>query len=157
MEKTKISDEIKKWLDEKRWKYHFDPVRSIINVNVVLGCNCASNKVRLIVDIREDFYLAYVILPVRCSENLAEMLKFLAMVNFGMINGNFEVDVHDGEIRYKTYVNCDKMESLPAQIVADSIICACVTVKRYACSIARICECADGATAESEIERSEGG
>ena len=62
-----------------------------------------------------------------------------------------------GEIRYKTYVNCDKMESLPAQIVADSIICACVTVKRYACSIARICECADGATAESEIERSEGG
>jgi len=48
------------------------------------------------------------------------------------------------------------MESLPAQIVADSIICACVTVKRYACSIARICECADGATAESEIERSEG-
>ena len=42
------------------------------------------------------------------------------MANYGLANGNFDIDVSDGEVRYKTYVNCKDMKELPEQIIKDN-------------------------------------
>ena len=38
--------------------------------------------------------------------NIAAVGEFCHRANFGMRNGNFELDYNDGEIRYKSYVDC---------------------------------------------------
>jgi len=38
--------------------------------------------------------------------NMAAVGEFCHRANFGMRNGNFELDYNDGEIRYKSYVDC---------------------------------------------------
>ena len=137
MTKSEICDVIKRWLDNHGWRYDFNSGRSLFKLGVSLKCDIHS--VRLFIDVREHFYLVYVILPITCSRHLDKMERFLSMANFGLINGNFEIDVGDGEIRYKTYVNLNGMNCLSNQVVDDSILCACLTVRKYADSIARIC------------------
>ena len=150
MTKADICGVIKKWLDNHSWRYDFNSARSLFKMGVALKCNIP--RVRLFVDVRESFYLVYAILPITCIRRLEKMERFLSMANFGLINGNFEVDVRDGEIRYKTYVNLRGMSSLSTQIVEDSIMCACLTVRKYADSIARICLSSESEAVDVDVE-----
>ena len=42
--------------------------------------------------------------------------EYITRINFGLYNGNFEMDYSDGEIRYKTYVNCRDQVPTPAAL-----------------------------------------
>ena len=58
------------------------------------------------------------------------MNEFINRANYGLRNGNFELDVRDGEIRYKIYVDCDNQ--LPSrEVVRSSIIIPSVMFERY--------------------------
>ena len=53
------------------------------------------------------------------------MAQFLCRANYGLRNGNFELDVRDGEIRYKVFQNCSGGVVPNEEIVRDSIyVCA---------------------------------
>ncbi|MBQ8619597.1 MAG: YbjN domain-containing protein, partial [Clostridia bacterium] len=39
------------------------------------------------------------------ADHRLAMAEYLTRVNWGMRNGNFELNMDDGEIRYKTYVH----------------------------------------------------
>lgn len=68
---------------------------------------------------------------------MAEMAEFITRVNYGMKNGNFEMDYRDGEIRYKVYVDCE--ESLPDDVVIKNGIFVISSVfRRYANGITGI-------------------
>lgn len=153
MTRKDIYKSIREWLDGNKWHYECSSNSSIIYMGVALKSEI--NKLRVIVDVRDDFFLVYAIIGIGGANNILELMKFLTMANYGLINGNFEMDVSDGEIRYKTYVNCDGLKELPPQIVADSVLCACHTVKRYSSGIARLCMFPGQFTAESEIEKCE--
>ena len=45
-------------------------------------------------------------------ERRTVMAEFMAMVNFGLFIGNFELDMSDGEIRFKTGVDLSDNEDL---------------------------------------------
>lgn len=48
----------------------------------------------------------YSVCPVRVPESRrANLAEFLTLANYGMIVGNFELDLADGEVRYKTYLD----------------------------------------------------
>ncbi|MBD2436570.1 YbjN domain-containing protein [Nostoc sp. FACHB-110] len=49
-------------------------------------------------------FIFYSSLPVSVPENKRlAVTEFLTRANFGLIVGNFEMDLQDGELRYKTY------------------------------------------------------
>ena len=51
----------------------------------------------------EGTFVFYSICPVNAPETKRlAMAEFLTRANFGLVNGNFEMDFNDGEIRYKT-------------------------------------------------------
>jgi hypothetical protein len=51
----------------------------------------------------KELILLYSICPVRAPEGRRhEMSQFLTRTNYGLVQGNFELDFDDGEIRYKT-------------------------------------------------------
>lgn len=153
MQQNDIVNVIRLWLDKKKWHYKLTNSPMLFKMGVYLKCEL--EKVRVVVDVKEDFYLVYAILDIGCAKCFPEMAKFITMANYGLINGNFEVDVRDGEIRYKTYVNCRGMDRLSECVIEDSILCACRMVRKYASGIAKLCLCATGTNADIEIKKCE--
>jgi hypothetical protein len=58
------------------------------------------------------------------------MAEFITRANYGLLNGNFEMDFRDGEIRYKTFVNCDETDP-GTQTIKDSIYIPAAMFNRY--------------------------
>ena len=51
----------------------------------------------------EDHVLFYTYLPMRVAEDKRqEAAEFFARANYNLHDGNFELDMNDGEVRYKT-------------------------------------------------------
>lgn len=68
---------------------------------------------------------------------MAQMAEFICRANFGLKNGCFEFDFRDGEIRYKSFIDCDDV--LPStEVVKNSIHCTAAMYKRYAAGITSI-------------------
>ena len=73
----------------------------------------------------------------RDPEQMQKMAEFICRANYGMIRGNFEMDFHDGEVRFKYYVDC--RESMPSkEMIGDSILFSVSVVSRYGEGILQI-------------------
>ena len=70
---------------------------------------CRMQSAQMIVLVREDHYSTLTMLPLTAdADHRLAMAEYLTRVNWGMRNGNFELNMDDGEIRYKTYVHVGK-------------------------------------------------
>lgn len=91
-------------LREKDIKYHFIVERPH---QVVLRCGFSleNGKCETIIDIRpeEQKVLIYDVLPVNIPTNRSIiMAEFLTRANYKLQIGNFEMDLEDGDLRYKS-------------------------------------------------------
>lgn len=152
MTQADIFASVRGWLESEGWTFDFSEEKCLLRTKVAL--NNAMTSAQLIVDVKDDFYLVYVISPVKgVEENLGELMKFLSMANFGLTNGNFELDVSDGEFRYKTFVNCDGIDKLPATVIQDSLCMGCAMMDRYGDSLVALSM--GQSTAQVEISKVE--
>jgi hypothetical protein len=80
---------------------------------------------------KEEQFIFYSYFPVKVSEERrAAMGEFLTRANYGMIIGNFELDLSDGEVRYKTSIDVEDSElshALAKHIVYANVL----TMDRY--------------------------
>ena len=68
---------------------------------------------------------------------MMEMAEFLHRVNWGLRNGCFEFDFRDGEIRFRSYIDCDK--TLPSiESIKNSIFCTAAMFEKYGAGITSI-------------------
>lgn len=129
---TAIADSINAFLKEDEWRFDFDSERGRFIFN--LGLSCKLKSVRYIVDVRERDYLIYVFSPLGPDKGDAATMKrtaeFLTRANYGLVFGNFEMDMHDGEIRYKTFVPCGG-EAPCADVIRRSIYVPAMMLDRY--------------------------
>ena len=154
MEQEQIVDAVRDWLDDDDWRYDYDAENHVIRTGVSLDCKLRT--ARVLIPIREEgSYIVNIYSPIKGdTKDIGELLKYLTMANYGLTNGNFELDMRDGEIRYKTYVNCKDLESLPGRIIKDSIIFGWIMMERYGNGIAAL---AMGfSDADTEIKKAEG-
>ncbi|MBP8974021.1 MAG: YbjN domain-containing protein, partial [Anaerolineae bacterium] len=56
--------------------------------------------------------------------------EFLTRANFGLRIGNFELDYHDGEVRYKTSLDFEDEKLTPA-LIRNAVYPAVTTMDRY--------------------------
>ena len=152
MEIEEITDAVRDYLDADDWHYEYVAEHAFIRAGVTLKCKLKS--ARLIIQFRKTDYNVYMISPVSAdTQNLGEVLRFAALANYGLANGNFEVDVEDGEIRYKSYVNCEGYDTLPKDIIEDSINVCWAMMERYGNGFAAL---AMGfSDADTEIKKAE--
>lgn len=67
---------------------------------------CRLQNAQMIVLVREDNFSTLTTIPLAADENhRLAVAEYLTRVNFNMRNGNFELNMADGEIRFKTYVH----------------------------------------------------
>jgi hypothetical protein len=78
---------------------------------------------------------------------------FLTRANFGLVLGNFELDLDDGELRYKTSIDVEGAELTEALL--DHVVLANVaTTDHYLPGIRAVLAGADPAAAVAEVEAS---
>ena len=155
MDHDSIVDALRDWLDDDDWRYEYDAEHHLIKCGVALRNKLRS--ARLFIPVREDESFSVIaVSPINGDPaNLGELLKYLTMANYGLANGNFEVDVRDGEIHYKIYVNCRGLDTLPKDIIGSSVYISYSMMERYGNGIAAL---AMGfSDAETEIKKAEGG
>ena len=154
MDQEQIVDVLRDWLDSDDWHYEYDAEKHVIRTGITLDCKL--RNARVFIPIRADSsYIVNIVSPISGDpKNMGELVKYLAMANFGLPNGNFDIDVEDGELRYKTYVNCKGLEKLPDEIIKDSIYAGWFIMERYGNGIAAL---AMGfSDADAEIKKAEG-
>ncbi len=78
---------------------------------------------------------------------LTEMARYLTMANFGMLIGNFELDLSDGEIRYKTSIDLGAAEPTD-DLLNPLVIANLTTMDKYLPGIDAV---SLGGTAEEAI------
>lgn len=55
----------------------------------------------------EETVTCYHISMIKASEEQrADVNEYITRANYGLTNGNFEMDFNDGELRYKTNISC---------------------------------------------------
>ena len=128
-----IAEAINKFLVDDDWKFDYDSDKKRFNFTMTIEGKL--QRLRYYIYVREDCYTVYAIAPLNADKDdpqaLAKMAEFLHRANYGLRNGNFEIDFSDGEIRYKSFVNCDGV--LPSnEIINDSIIIPSMMFERYA-------------------------
>lgn len=151
MDQKQIVDAVSHWLDHDDWHYDYNAEKHMFKMGISLKSKLQSG--RIFVDVKEDCYVVYIYAPISGKDNLAELTKYLTMANYGLLNGNFELDVDDGEIRYKTYVNCDGLRELSSAVIEDSIYVGCVMMDRYGDGIAALA--LGFSDADTEIKKAE--
>lgn len=151
---VKICNLIKEFLSTDDWHYSFDDRSGTFQ----FGLNLSSKikNIKYLVDVGEDFYIVYVYCPIGADADDADMMHrmsdFICRVNYGLKNGNFELDMRDGEIRYKCYTDCEN--AIPSvEMIRTSIYCPAVMFERYGTGIVEVIF--NNSTAQEAIAKSE--
>ena len=104
------------------------------------GFNGDSGKFRVITHVNvelEQLYI-YVMAEVNVPEETRSAVsEFVTRANYGMRIGNFELDLNDGEVRYKSSLDFEGHE-LPNRLISNAIYPAVTTMDRYFPSLMRV-------------------
>lgn len=133
MAKEEIKDFIRGFLEKDGWKYAVDKSQSSGDYYIRMRVSMKSKlrECNAIVDVKDDSYAVYMLPGLKCEGNAKpEMMKYLTMANCGLLDGKFEMDLEDGEVRFMTYVNC--VGGLPLEeVVRFSLYRAVMMMDKY--------------------------
>ncbi len=122
-------DAVVRFLDSIGFKYDKHPEKSLI----FLGFSGRSGDWSCVADIKEDrgIFIFYSILSAKVPERTRlPVAEFLTRANYNLILGNFELDMSDGEVRFKTSVNVDT-DPLTATIIKPMVLTNLAMVDKY--------------------------
>lgn len=152
MEMDNVIDIVRDYLDDKGYHYEYNAEHQFLQLG--FGLKCKLKRAKVIVDFRSAGYLVYAISPINGDKDcMGELLKFVAMANYGLVNGNFDVDVRDGEIRYKCWASTWKLDAYPADMFDESLSVPLMMMERYGDGIAALA--LGFSDAETEIAKAE--
>ena len=117
MNQTDIKTTVAEYLDSVGWHYTYDEERDVIRTKVSLKCKL--KHCDLVIQLKDKFFIVYALCNIRADEACRrEVCEYLHRANFGLRWGNFEIDMRDGEIRYKVLVDCgDSLDCMPTPSV----------------------------------------
>lgn len=143
MRRYKYSDDIvnavKNFLEEEEWSYFFEEDSGLFRFNLKIRSRI--QNISYVIDVLEDEFITYGMCPIGADnkdpEMMAQMAEFICRANYGLKNGCFELDFNDGEIRYRSYVDCEN-QLLSTAVVRNSVHCTASMFERYASGIVDI-------------------
>ena len=150
-----VADAIESFLTEDDWHFSFDKERGLFEFS--LSLKGKMKKVNYIITVKEDDYTVYAFSPIgaeKADKNMmATMAEFVCRANYGLRNGNFEFDMRDGEVRYKSFVDCEGATPT-TEVVQNSIRCPAAMFERYGSGIVNIIF--NNASAKDAVDQCEG-
>ncbi len=128
-----IAQAIHNHLKAHDFEYNFDEDRGVFNFLLALHGKAKALIYHIIVHEHGFTSSAQYPLGPDASDEacINTMSRFLHRANFGLRNGNFEMDLNDGEINYKVYCSCRGLEAPSDEMVEENILCAAAMFRRY--------------------------
>ena len=127
-----IAQIIEKFLTDDDWHFCFDAQRGRFWFN--LHIENLLKKVNYSIIVNNDSYILYANSPIAADASdgkmMAAMTNFICRANYGLTGGNFEIDISDGAIRYKYFVDCEDITP-SAKMVKNSIYSSAMVFQRY--------------------------
>lgn len=134
-----IANVVNEFLTQNNLHFSFDDERGVFRFS--LNLKGQIKKISYIVSIMDDDYIVYAVSPLGADEYddkmMATLFNFFNCANYGLKNGNFELDTMDGEIRVKCFVDCTGITPTP-EMVRNSIYYPATMFDRYGNGIIEI-------------------
>lgn len=127
-----IANAINKFLTDNDLNFSFD--EQLGQFILSSGIKSKLKKLNYIINVEDYAFIVYAISPIGVDaddeNSMTEMAEFVCRANYGLRRGNFELDMRDGEIRYKCHVDCKGI--IPTnEMVANNIITPIAMFDRY--------------------------
>ncbi len=127
-----IAEAVKTFLREDELSFSFDENAGLIKLGVNISGKL--NFLDYLIVIKESSYLVDAACPLRAEVSdekmMAALAEYVCRVNYGLPNGDFELGMDNGEIRYKIHIDC--RSGMPnAETVKHSIIWPAIMFERY--------------------------
>ena len=127
-----IRQAVENFFKQDDWNYTFLADKQCLKAGVNL--NCKLKETQLMIRLKEEYYIVYATISVNADEDSRQQVaEYLTRANYGLKWGNFEMDMRDGEIRYKILVDCgDNCDCLPSfSVIKNSIYLAAQMMQKY--------------------------
>lgn len=107
--KKSLFERVAGYLDANDWRHDADAQKGYFS----MGCRIKEASVRVIIDVYESDdwrrLLTFSTYPVMVPEyRRGAVVEALTRINYQLIYGSFEMDLADGEIRFRTVVEAEK-------------------------------------------------
>lgn len=133
-----IWDMIGEALEDEGWRFICDNGRFFFQIDI----EGPIRQTQVCVMVGEDHFMVTASCPIRFNEKsqltIRQMSLFAAMVNHGLLRGNFELDFGEGVIRYKTSVGCWGLVYPSREMVISSIAVTVHMMERFSPGIVGI-------------------
>lgn len=132
-----IANAILAYIKSNGWeKYTFDQETGLIRMQ--FSTKCSLNHVRIVFDLHETFFITYGCADMNVAEaNRGEVAEYLTRANYAINFGNFEMDMSDGEVRYKYAVDCN--QAIPStQVIDRTVDVPLVMFNRYGNDLVKV-------------------
>lgn len=143
MRKNDYSNElvnvVKQFLEEGKWRYSFNKNTGVFQFSLKIRGKI--QKINYVIEVQKKEILVYGISPIGADQEdfamMYQMAEFICYVNYGLKNGCFEFDFRDGEIRFRSFIDCD--EVIPSmEVIKNSVYCTAAMYENYAPGITEI-------------------
>ncbi|MCL2500286.1 MAG: YbjN domain-containing protein [Defluviitaleaceae bacterium] len=127
--RLEIAEAVKKFLDGFGEDYRYDEEAVRFEADIELECRL--NGTRLFLVPQDDGLIVYASVHLEAwPETLLAAAEYITRVNHGLPGGNFELDMDNGMINYKMYVNCNDGPPSERDIVTGMAVPVAV-INRY--------------------------
>src|SRR3954452_20971539 len=111
-----IFNAVVQYLTDDGWKFTvLEEDMDLLALTLSFKGQSGSWQCFAIVDEEKQWLRFYSMLPVHAPEaKRPAVAEFITRANYGMMLGNFEMDFADGEVRFKTSIDCEGGEMVPA-------------------------------------------
>lgn len=134
---SEVIGRVRDYLDDNDWKYEFNPDKNVIKMGVNIKSKLQSAK--MLISFNEGGYSVFAIPSMNADESSRPaVLEYISRANYGLRNGNFEMDLRDGEVRYKVYTNFKGLKDISNEVIDDSILIPPMMLQKYGDGLAAI-------------------
>ncbi len=132
-----IANAIRSHLDNHDYHYNFDDELGVFNLLMGLSGKVKTLIYHIVVD--EHNFVVNARYPLGISSEddacMNTMARFLSRANCGLRNGNFELDLDDGDISFKSFCCCRGLTAPSDKMIAESIQCPAAMFDKYEAGI----------------------
>lgn len=151
---AELAGVITSYLDNNDWKYEFNESIGVFKIGIAMNGSIKSITCALIV--KEDEYIVYADCPIgvdpKEKETMQNVAELVCRMNCGLRNGNFEFNMDDGSIRYKSFVDCN--DTIPSDpVITASLLCPARMFEQYSRAIIEVIF--TGADAKEAVAKAE--
>ena len=137
MTKGELIDQVRDYLDENDWNYEYMDMKNAILTGVNLKCKLQSTRMYFVFN--DNGFTLYANISMKADEATRVMaMEFITRANYGTRIGNFELDMNDGEIRYKVYLSTRDEDRLSKEQIEEAIYVAVSMLNRYGDGLVKV-------------------